>query len=214
VNWLAKLIAGRSDGGIQDPAVAEVLEQWRALEVADPTRPHFETRYTVLNTEATGLNLEQDSLLAVAAIAIDEGQIAPSQSYYAPLTPEPVVTLANLLSFCGKGPVIAFNAAFNRSMLERAFETHLGFVPELLWLDLYVLLPALFPERIDHPARLADWMNSFGIETFQRHHALGDAWAIAQLALAANSRALSSAYGSARVLADMERMRRQLRRQS
>ena len=34
-------------------------------------------------------------------------------------------------------------------------------------------------------------MAAFGIETFQRHHALGDAWAIAQLFLAAQARALS-----------------------
>jgi DNA polymerase-3 subunit epsilon len=56
-------------------------------------------------------------------------------------------------------------------------------------------------------------MKAFGIETFQRHHALGDAWVIAQLMLAAQSRALQAGTSSARSLADLERNRRQLSRQ-
>ncbi|WP_341650249.1 hypothetical protein [Thauera humireducens] len=69
-------------------------------------------------------------------------------------------------------------------MLERTLEAHLGLAADWLWIDLYFALPALFPERFERPTRLADCMSSFGIETFQRHHALGDGWAIAQLFLA------------------------------
>lgn len=212
MNWIAKLISGRNDAGGLDAVVRESIAQWKALHECDPNRPHFETRYTVINTEATGLNLDHDKLLSVAAIAVDEGLISPAESYYATLETDPAVTLANLLSFAGKGPLVVYNAAFNRTMLERALEQHLGFTPDVLWLDLYILLPGLFPERIDHTARLADWMRSFDIETFQRHHALGDAWVIAQLLLAAQGRSLASGAGTARALADLERSRRQLNR--
>lgn len=58
--------------------------------------------------------------------------------------------------------------------------------------------PRCFPERLERPGRLADWMAAFEIETFQRHHALGDAWAIAQLFLAAQSRTLARGHQSAR----------------
>ena len=107
------------------------------------------------------------------------------------LDPAPGEALAGLLGVVGKSPLVVFNASFNRSMLERALNEHLGLVPSFVWIDLYFLLPSLFPEKRDRPGRLADWMAAFGIETFQRHHALGDAWAIAQLFLAAQARALS-----------------------
>jgi DNA polymerase-3 subunit epsilon len=165
-----------------------------------------------VNTGATGLALGRDRLLAVAAIAVDAGLIAPGDSIYVDVEPDPARALAELLAFVGKGPVVAFNAGFNRAILERAFEAHLGMVPALPWLDLFLLLPALFTQYFDGPARLGDWMRAFGIETFQRHHALGDAWAIAQLFLAAQARALVQGASTPRGLAEIEYARRQLQR--
>lgn len=212
MNWIANLISGRADQDALDPAVRDALAQWMALSEVDATRPHFETRYTVVNTEATGLNLDQDKLLSVAAIAVNEGLICPTESYYATLEPDPAATMAKLLTFAGKGPLVVYSAGFNRTMLDRAFAQHLGFTPELVWLDLYILLPALFPEKIDRSARLGDWMNAFDIETFQRHHALGDAWVISQLLIAALARALASGSGTAHALAELERAKRQTNR--
>jgi len=99
---------------------------------------------------------------------------------------------------------VVFNASFNRNMLERALQEQLGLTTDFLWIDLYFLLPSLFPEKLERPSRLGDWMAAFGIETFQRHHALGDAWAVAQLLLAAQSRALSLAVATPRALAEHE----------
>lgn len=212
MNWIANLISGRADPGALDPSVRESLAKWMALPEIDSTRPHFETRYTVVNTEATGLNLDQDKLLSVAAIAVNEGLISPSESYYANLEPNPAATLTQLLSFAGKGPLVVYSAGFNRTMLDRAFAQHLGFTPDLVWLDLYILLPALYPEKIEHSARLADWMKAFGIETFQRHHALGNAWVISQLLIAALSRALATGSGTAHLLTEIEHTRRQTNR--
>ncbi|HJV28177.1 MAG TPA: 3'-5' exonuclease [Aromatoleum sp.] len=213
MNWLTRLLGNRPDLESLDALSRDAILRWQALPQPDLGKPQFETRYVVLNTEATGLDVDHDRLLAVGAIAIDGALLSPRDSYYATLNPDPAKALAELLTFTGNGPAVVYNAGFNRTLIERALAEHLGVEPEWCWLDLYWLLPSLFEEHIDRPARLGDWMKVFGIETFQRHHALGDAWVIAQLMLAAQSRALQAGTSSARSLADLERNRRQLSRQ-
>lgn len=211
MSWLSRLLPTRtSETRSLDPASREALAHWHTLPDADLNRSHFETRYVVLNTEATGLDVDRDQLLSVGAIALEDGTLTPADSYYAQLEPDPGSVMTNLLTFSGSGPIVVCNAGLNRVMLERAFERYLGVTPDWLWLDLYWLLPALFDERFHVPVRLNDWMNQFGIETFQRHHALGDAYAIAQLMLAAEARAMKRGLLSPRALADLERKRKQL----
>ncbi|MCK2087597.1 3'-5' exonuclease [Thauera aromatica] len=209
MSWLSRLITARGDQPSLSAQAQAWLRHWRQLPPPELDRPHFETRYVVVNTEATGLDLDADRLLAIGGLAVDGGLIHPQDAYYAPLQPVPADALAGLFGLFGNSPLVAFNAGFNRSMLERALQAHLGITPELPWIDLYYILPALFQDRFVRPARLADWMNSFGIETFQRHHALGDAWAIAQLLLAAQARALALGAATPRALADIERASRQ-----
>jgi len=204
MSLLSRLKAARGGSVKLDAAAGQALQDWQALPRARRSRPHFETRYVVLNTEASGLDLERDRLLAVAAIGVDGGLIRPADAYYARLAPSPAEALVGLLAIMGKNPLVVFNASFNRNMLERALQEHLALTTELLWLDLYFLLPSLFPEKLERPSRLGDWMTAFGIETFQRHHALGDGWAIAQLFLAAQARALSLGVATPRGLAEHE----------
>ena len=211
-NWLSRLLASNTASGPLSEQARQTLARWAALPEPDLARAHFETRYVVVNTEASGLDLDKDRVLAVSAVGIDGGILAPQDSYYAVLGEHPAEALTGLLQAVGKAPLIVFNSGFNRTMLERALEEHLGLAADWLWIDLYFILPALFPERIERPARLADWMSSFGIETFQRHHALGDGWAIAQLFLAAQARALAQSALSPRGLAELERSYRQYRR--
>lgn len=211
-NWLSRLLTSSANSEPLSEQARQTLAQWAALPDADLGRAHFETRYVVINTEASGLDLDKDRVLAVSAVGVDGGIVAPQDSYYAVLGEQPVSALTGLLQAAGKAPLVVFNSAFNRTMLERALEEHLGLNADWLWIDLYFILPALFPERIERPARLADWMSSFGIETFQRHHALGDGWAIAQLFLAAQARALAQSALSPRGLAELERSYRQYRR--
>lgn len=214
MTWLTRILAGRTEAHDLTAEAADTLRRWQALPEPDLGRAHFETRYAVINTEATGLDLDKDRLLAVGGLAVDNGLLQPSDAYYRPLGPAPADALAGLLGFVGAGPVVVFNAPFNRTMLERAFDAHLGLSPDFLWIDLYFVLPALFPERFERPARLAEWMAAFGIETFQRHHALGDAWAIAQLFLAAQAKAPSHGATSPRALGELERAYRQYRRKA
>lgn len=209
-NWLSRLLTSRSDTRGLDLALRETLSAWQSTPPADTTKSHFETRYVVLNTESSGLDAERDRLLSVAAIALASGTIVAEDSYYADIGSDAATVLANLLTFTGSGPVVVYSASLNKVVLERALEQHLGLVPDWIWLDLYWLLPALFPERIARPTRLVEWMRSFGIETFQRHHALGDAYAIAQLMLAAEGRATRRSLGNAKNLAEVERRQRRL----
>lgn len=204
MSWLNRLLSSRPESAAAQAAVQTALAQWQALPPAPTRLPHYETRYVVLNTEATGLHPERDRLLSVAAIAIERCRLDPAHSLYAALEPAPAQTLARLLAFCGQTPVVVFNSGFNRVMLEQALSDTLNVSTEWPWLDLYWILPALFPEHQGHAARLTDWMGFLGIETFQRHHALGDAYAIAQLLLAALARARQRGLHAPQALAELE----------
>ncbi|THF66990.1 3'-5' exonuclease [Pseudothauera nasutitermitis] len=205
MNWLGRFLPGQSA-----PAPGEAFERWRALPEAELGRPHSDTRYVVVNTEASGLDTEHDRLLAVAAIAVDGGLLNPLDSYHAALEPDPAAALGGLLAFAGKAPLVVFGAAFHRNMLEAAWRQWLGDAPEFTWLDLYWLMPAVFEPGPDGPSRLAQWMKAMDVETFQRHHALGDAWAIAQLFLALQGHATARGAATPRALGELERTRRKL----
>lgn len=204
MKWLTRLLPGRREATTLPPGLRETLAHWATLPPADLTRTHAETRYVVLNTRASGVNAETDTLHSVAAIAVDGGRIDARHSFHATLDADIEARLSELVSFAGTGPIVVFNAELNRTLLERAFRRHLGLTPQWLWLDLYWLLPALFGEVHARPARLSRWMDSLGLSTFQRYHALGDAWVLARMLLALQSRALAEGRRSPHSLADLE----------
>lgn len=209
MNWLSRLLASRANPEL-DLALRTRLEHYASRPERDLGLSHFETRYVVVNTEASGLDLDKDPLLAVAAIAIEGGAIHPAKALYAPLGEKPGEALADLLEFIDRCPVVLFNGAFNQTHLERAFEHHLGVDFDFACGDLFWLLQTLFPEFEPPPTRLGDWMAALGVETFQRHHALGDAYAIAQLLLATIGRSLAQGIATPRALFETERSRRWL----
>lgn len=204
MKWFARLLASRKPAASLSPELRESLAHWHALPRPDLSRTHRETRYVVLNTHASGLDPDHDRLLSIAAIAIDGGKIDPRSSFHAGLERDQDCRLAALLAFVGNGPVVVFNAPLNRRLIERALQDHLGVTPDWLWLDLYWLLPSLFGEVSARPMRLARWMESLNLGTFQRFHALGDAWVLAKLLLALQSRARREERRSPHSLADLE----------
>lgn len=206
MNWISRLIG--SARRPLSPEQAARLERWRQREPEELGQSHFETRYVVVNTEATGLDLDKDRLIALAAIAIERGELAPARAIYRPLDDDPAAAMVDFLEFAGKSPWVVFNAAFNRTLLEKACEGALGLELEANWIDLQWLLPGLFSALETRQLRLADWMERFGIETFQRHHGLGDAYAIAQLLMIALGRARTEGSTSARTVMEIERARR------
>lgn len=204
MKWLGRLFAGRRDDHTLAAELREALAHWSALPPADTGRTHLETRYVVLNTRASGMSADHDTLQSVAAIAVEGGRIEPMHSFHALLDDTVEEQLTALVSFVGAGPVVVFNAELNRALIEKALRQHLGISPEWLWLDLYWLLPGLFGEVHAKPVRLAQWMDSLDLGTFQRFHALGDAWVLARLLLALQSRALAEGRRSPHALADLE----------
>lgn len=87
----------------------------------------------------------------------------------------PAQALAAFEAFIGAAPLVAFHAAFDRAMLERATRAELGRSWRNDWLDIEHLC-AVTHEHVKARA-LDDWMDHFGITCAQRHQAAADTWA-------------------------------------
>jgi len=194
-------------------------QRLRPSEVAAPAR------FAVIDTETSGLDVTRDRLLSIGAIGVCGGRIDLADSFYAVLQQraptvgedilihrvgtaeqsagtDPATALAAFRTWCEGRWAVGFHAGFDRRMLERALRTHALAPPRLAgWIDLAVIAPAVLPgrQRPDGkaPVSLDDWLASFGIDDCERHHALGDAQATAQLLLpvlhAASARGLPDA---------------------
>jgi len=167
-------------------------------------------RWVVVDVETSGLDMRRDRLLAIAAIALRvDGQAAPridlADSFEAVLRQDAVVADKSnillhgigvgaqregapapeaLLAFerwLGASPLIAFHAAFDRVMIERAMKDALGRVPPIRWLDLEPVADSLHPEVGGRA--LDDWLDHFGIHCAVRHQAAADTLATAELLL-------------------------------
>lgn len=209
MNWLSRLLP---NGG---PALGAeqrtTLDAIGALAPPDLGRSHFETRYVAVNTETGAMDGGGQRLLAVGAVALNQGLIHPDDAYRAPLGSAPADALIGLLRFIGRAPVVVFNAPFNQGTLERAFENNLGSQPELDWIDLMVLMPSLFPERISGQARMDAWLGAFGIERLDYRDALLEALVVAQLHQVALAQAAAQGLTTPRDLLEAQSSRRWLR---
>lgn len=208
MNWLSRFLPGSGPGLSPDQQAS--LEIAGSLPAPDLARSHYETRYVVVNTE-TGPADGAQRLLAVGAVAINRGLIHADDAWQARLGDKPADALIGLLRFIARAPVVVFNAPFNRGVLERAFEQHLGTLPALEWLDLMVLLPSLYPERIGGQARMDAWLGAFGVDRLDHRDALLEALAVAQLHQVALARARSQGLISPQDLLDTQSSRKWLR---
>lgn len=209
MSWVEKLFRPRSD--LPD-RIAAALEAWRARPVVPDTTALVQTRFVVVDVETSGLNPRRDRLLSIGAVAVEGMKLAPQYTFSAVLRNElptarenilvhgltPTVqaagepreeTLAEFLTFIGKSPCVAFHAAFDRAVLERALRTELGVRFDNPWLDLAGLTPALVPEARKPRASLDDWLAHFRLRAHTRHDAVHDAQAAAELFLILLARA-------------------------
>ncbi len=181
-------------------------------------------RYAVIDTETSGLDVTCDRLLTIGAVGVTDGRVDPADAFYAVLRQpaptvgedvlihrvgvgeqatgdDPAAVLRAFRDWCDGRWAVGFHAEFDRRMLERALrDQRLTSLPLRGWIDLAVLAPAVAaggpgPEG-KTPVSLDDWLSRFGIDDCERHHALGDAHATAQLLLpvlhAARARGLHS----------------------
>lgn len=166
-------------------------------------------RWIVLDVEASGLDARRDRLLAIAALAVHidgkRAALVVADSFEVVLRQAaPVADKANILlhgigvgsqrtgtapaqalaafeGFVGRSPLLAFHAAFDRLLIERAARAALARVPANPWLDLEHVAEALHPEA---PERTLDeWMRRLGVTCVQRHRAAADTWATAEVLL-------------------------------
>ena len=167
-------------------------------------------RWVVIDVEASGLDMRRDRLLALAAIALrPHGQATPcidlGDSFEAVLRQvaapadkanillhgigvgeqragvPPAQALAAFEGWLGDAPLIAFHAAFDRSLIERAMQSTLGRRLANPWLDLEPVANVLHPEVGGRA--LDDWLAHFGIDCAVRHQAAADTLATAELLL-------------------------------
>lgn len=163
--------------------------------------------WVVVDVETGGLNPRVDPLLAIGAIMVTGRAITMApvcevglRQLEATATDnilvhgittgqqlaamEPAQALLDWLEYAGGHPRLAYHAAFDRLALERASLAWLDLKDRTIWLDLAVLAPLLVPQGPGFNRPLDDWLAYFRIPVYQRHGALADAYATAQLWLA------------------------------
>lgn len=161
-------------------------------------------RWVVLDVETSGLNIEDDRLLSIGAVAVHDDRIILADSFEIFVRAERASDRANILvhgigaeaqlggiepapamraflDFVGTAPLAAYHASFDRGFLARAARAWVGLKLDNPWLDLAELAPALLPHV--RAKALDDWLNYFEISVDQRHDAASDALATAMLLL-------------------------------
>ena len=194
-----------------------------------------ESRWVMLDVETSGLNPNQDRLLAIAAIGLHVDwarrrlTVALGDSFEVVLQQQevtaakdnillhgigvqrqregvaPVLALQAFLEFAGNSPLMAFHAAFDRALIDRFVRLHLERVPPNPWVDLEHLC-AVTHEQV-RARSLDEWMAHFAIECPVRHQAAADTLAECELLLRVWPRMASQC----RNWADVERLARQQR---
>jgi DNA polymerase-3 subunit epsilon len=166
-----------------------------------------DSRWVVLDVESSGLDPKRDRLLAIAAIAVytdgPRARVAPGDSFEVVLRQDvhvadkgnillhgigvgaqrqgmpPETALASFGDFIGSSPLIAFHAAFDQTLILRAFDAVLGYRPANPWLDLEPLAAVLHPKV--RARSLDEWMVQMNITCAVRHQAAADTLATAEL---------------------------------
>lgn len=188
----------------QQPTLAARLQKLAAKPVREQT---LDDRWVVVDVETGGLNPRFDPLLAIGAVTVRDSAIVMAPTYEVRLRQleatttdnilvhgittgqqltglEPAQALLDWLEFAGGSPRLAYHAEFDRLALQRASQDWLGLKDRAAWLDVAVLAPLLLPQGPGFNRPLDDWLAYFRIPVYQRHGALADAYATAQLWLA------------------------------
>lgn len=209
MSWLSRLLPSSGPGlSPEQQASLATITRHRSPDLG---RSHFETRYVVVNAESRPMDGGGQRLIGVGAVAINRGLLHPAESFRAELLTAPADALLGLLHFIARAPLVVYNAPFNQGILERGFEQNLGSVPGLEWLDLMVIMPSLYPERIAGQASMDAWLSAFGIDRPDRHDAVLEALAVAQLHQVALARAKAQGLNTPQDLLESQTSRKWLR---
>jgi len=214
-----------------DEAQQQRLDAWAALLGPRLDKPLTASRCVVVDVETTGLNLMQDRLISIGAVALVNGKIALGDSFYIVLQQQaasdkgnilihgiggaaqlegepPVDALLSFLEYLGKAPLVAFHVTFDETMIKRALRNYLGLNFKHPWLDLAYVMPGLNPSLAKKYRALDDWIGHSAIRIDARHNALADALATAQLLQVAYAQALKQNITDMAGLRDLEKNQR------
>jgi DNA polymerase-3 subunit epsilon len=211
MSWLARLFRPQLE---LSPGLANRVAEWRKWPAVSERTTLAEARFIVVDVETSGLDPRQDRLLSIGAVTVDSLRLDTGASYETILRrderserenilihgigpqaqaagEEPEEVLMQFLEFAGKATLVAFHAAFDRSMLDRDLRETLGVRLSNAWIDLAPLAPALVPEARLPRAGLDEWLAYFSLRAHARHRAVDDAMATGELFLILLKRALA-----------------------
>ncbi len=195
-------------------------------------------RWLLVDVETSGLDPSSDRLLAIAGVVLSISEdfkhmsIEITDSFEVVLrqtTPsdkdnillhgigvqaqregqDPATALQDFIDWAGTSPLLAFHAAFDEAMIQRACRQYVGRSLPNAWLDIEPL--AAHVHRTDKGESLDVWMKRMGIQCARRHQAIADVWASAEVLLKLWP-ALSKEAGDFAELKQMENGVRWLRR--
>lgn len=201
INWFFRWFGSRPQLHVQQQ---QRLAAWHALPRATSKLPLNGSRCVVVDVETSGLNLWEDRLISIGAVAVVNGKIALNDRFYVVLQQDTISNKENILlhgiggsaqieglpapdallaflEFLRKDPLVAFHVTFDQTMIQRAMRSYLGFSFKHPWSDMAYVMPALNPGLASRYRSLDDWTSHFGISNDARHNALSDALVTAQL---------------------------------
>ena len=204
MSFLGSLLGARNRARPPDAPSAAAIARWQALAPADLRAPLSTQNWLVVDVETTGLDTRRDHLLAIGAVLINGTSICLEHSFEVVLKQatasrtdnilihriggseqidgvDAAVALTALLGCVQKLPCAAFHAPFDKAMLKRAFDEHLGIDFSPPFIDLALLSPALCGDAPTGMRSLDEWVGHFHIAIGARHRAVADALGTAQL---------------------------------
>lgn len=188
----------------------ELVRWWRGLRDQAQEGPEQVQRWVMLDVETTGLDPRADQLLAIAAVAMrltpstGRLELSVGDSFEIVLRQEkpsgkdnilihhigvqaqsegcaPAEALEQFRAWAEAAPLLAFHAAFDQAMIERAFSRYQLSPLSNEWLDIEPI--ARLVGGNTKARALDDWLEHFQIECAVRHQAASDAFATAELLL-------------------------------
>jgi DNA polymerase-3 subunit epsilon len=190
-------------------------------------------RLVAVDLETTGPNMFEDRIISIGAVAVARRAVHHADAFEVVVRQDRESTVENILvhqiggqeqrggeerveallaflEYLDGSACVAFRAEFDSTVLRRELQDHLGIVLEPRWLDLAVILPALFPGAQSNS--LDECTAWFGLPPIGRHHAIADAYAAGQLLLHAIHEAQRIGVVTAADLLDLERAQQWLGR--
>lgn len=199
---------------------------------AETGRDWRDTRFTVVDVETTGLDLEDDEIVSIGAVDVVNARVDAATSWYQPVRPSREIgvealrihgltrdvlaqapTMPEVVRPLGdrlRGSVLVAHAAWiERAFLNRALRPLRERVPNGLVDTAALARAAGLAEGGPREPSLEGLARSLGLPVFTPHHALGDAMTTAVLLIVVATRLEGAGPGlAAHDLVELSRTRR------